>query len=189
MRRRAIAFAYAFQIDLRFAAQQHAHRFIFGRTPRTEEFVINDLADVRDVIGELFTDRDQRPRHHQLRNRQPVCRLDLAANRLVRGERAFVTLTKMQRLLRRDRIRRRQRRPERGDDEIVIARVVGVEVIDVNPFGARRPPRQWQALRDDAHAVAAGDQRVRLRELHADAARQRGVFHQVGDVHELRATT
>ena len=57
MRRRAVAFGDAFEIDLRLAAEQHAQRLVFGRRARAEELVVDDLADVRDVVRELLADR------------------------------------------------------------------------------------------------------------------------------------
>ena len=189
MRRCAVAVGDPFQIDLRLAGEQHAQRRVLRSRSRPKKLVVDDLADVRDVVRKLPADFDQRPGHDQLRDRQPISRIDLGADRLVCGERALITLTKMDCFFRRDGESGGERGPEGGDDEIVAARVVGVEVVDVNPLRARGAPRQRQAFRHNADAMAARDQRIRLSELHTDAARQRGVFHQIGDVHELRATT
>ena len=72
-------------------------------------------------------------------------------------------------------------RPEGADDEIVFTCVVLRKVIDVDPFGPRVAPGEWQSFRDQTHAVAASDERIRLRELHANAAGEVGIFEKVSD--------
>src|SRR6266568_901788 len=72
-------------------------------------------------------------------------------------------------------------RPECADDEIVFTGIVLRKVVDVDPFGTRVAPSERQAFRDQTHAVAASDERIRLRELHANTAGEVGIFEKVSD--------
>ena len=80
-----------------------------------------------------------------------------------------------------DVVSRAERQPKSSDDEIVIGRVVLVKIIHVDEVGVRGSPGERLALSDETHAMPARNQCVGMRELHADAARQFRVFHQVRD--------
>ena len=181
MRCGPVAFRDAFHVCLRRSRQQYAHRMILWRCPRPKKLIVHDLADVGHIVRELATDGNQRRRHDQLRQRQTVGGLNLRADVGVRRRESLVTLTEMHSAGAGNVVSRAKRQPKSSDDEIVIGCVVLVKVVHVDKVGVRGSPGEGLALRDEAHAMPARDQCVGMRELHADAARQFRVFHQVRD--------
>src|SRR4051794_20652691 len=116
----------AFEIGLHRSDEQHAW-FAAARRVRLIELFVDDLADVRGVVVKLLADRYEMRRDGDLRNRQAIHRIDLRLQISVRGERALVALTEMDRARACDAKRRLDGAPERGDDEI---ECIDVDVIE-----------------------------------------------------------
>ena len=133
--------------------------------------VFDDLANIRDVIGELTANVDQRTRHDELWDREPVDRIDLIAHRSIEAECSLITLTEMNGTRTAESDRGWNSQPERSDDEVVARCVVFVEPGDVNPFGrAAAPPGHGATFRNDPDLVAAIDECVGLRQNHTHSA-------------------